>query len=522
MYKWFMAWRYLHTKLIAIFAVLGVTLCVAMVLVVMSVMGGFLDTIKERSRGLLSDIVMDNTTLQGWPFYEEFARRLKDNLPEVVKTSTPVIYNYGIFRVPSSSYTKPTQVVGIRFNEYGKVNDFNSGLHYEHYYPGTTHLGIQKQPVAGYAESGRFTLPREFQEANDRWREMETDAEAIADYDKEPFVPEPFAGRRVFAVRPEGPGYLEPGHQGVIVGCDLLNKRRPDGNFERAFARGLTMALTLMPITVKGNLKAEGAVKMPLRYADDSRTGVYEVDSKCVYVDFDVLQHKLAMDPQELVDGGSSAPRTTQLLIALKEGVSLLEGRERITNEWERFLADLPAEPTETELHLLSYVDVQTWEDLQKPFITAVEKEKVLVTILFSLISGIAVVLIGCIFYMIVQKKTRDIGVLKALGATGPGVAGLFIIYAAVVGLVGSILGTTIGATFVYYINDIQDWLISINPQLQVWSPEVYTFDEIPNVVKGADAVWISIVAVLSSVVGSLIPAALAGLVWPVDALRYE
>ena len=48
MYKWFLAWRYLHTKLIAFFGIASVMLCVAMVLVVMSVMGGFLDTIRAR------------------------------------------------------------------------------------------------------------------------------------------------------------------------------------------------------------------------------------------------------------------------------------------------------------------------------------------------------------------------------------------------------------------------------------------------------------------------------------------
>jgi lipoprotein-releasing system permease protein len=123
---------------------------------------------------------------------------------------------------------------------------------------------------------------------------------------------------------------------------------------------------------------------------------------------------------------------------------------------------------------------------------------------------------------MIVQKKTRDIGVLKALGASGPGIAGLFIVYAATVGVVGSLLGTTIGAAFVWKINEIQDFLISINPQLRVWDPSVYTFDRIPNVVKSVNVMTIGIVAVLASMAGSVIPATLAGRVWPVEALRYE
>ena len=80
MYKWFFAWRYLNTKLIAFFGIASVMLCVAMVLVVMSVMGGFLDTIRERSRGLLSEIVLDCGTAQGFPYYEEFQDYLNKEL----------------------------------------------------------------------------------------------------------------------------------------------------------------------------------------------------------------------------------------------------------------------------------------------------------------------------------------------------------------------------------------------------------------------------------------------------------
>ena len=59
MYKWYLASKYLRTKLIALFGIGAVMLCVAMVLVVMSVMGGFLDTIRARSRGLHSEVVLE-------------------------------------------------------------------------------------------------------------------------------------------------------------------------------------------------------------------------------------------------------------------------------------------------------------------------------------------------------------------------------------------------------------------------------------------------------------------------------
>ena len=524
MYKWFMAWRYLYTKLIAIFAVLGVALCVAMVLVVLSVMGGFLDTMKERSRGLLADVILDAGTLQGWPFYQEFAEHLKTKLPGDVKLATPVVHNYGIFRVPDSTYTKPARVVGIRLGEYSQVNTFGEGLHYDTFFPGTTHLGKQKQPVAGFDDRGVPALPDDLREANALWRQQrkaEGDLDAIAEYDKAPFSLFPLSGDRVFDWG-DVPGYAGREFDGVIVGCDLLNQRKADGSFERPYPRGMTMALTLMPLTQRGNPASELAVKLPLRYADDSRTGVYEIDSACVYVGFDALQHVLAMDAQPLVDGGQSKPRTTQLLITLNDGVDLVSARNRIEDAWIEFLVSLGNKPTEMERRLLGFVEVQTWEDMQRTFIIALEKEKILMTILFGLISVVAVVLIGCIFYMIVQKKTRDIGVLKSLGASGPGVAGMFILYGAAVGVVGAALGTGIGTVFVWYINDIQNFLTNLDPNLRVWSPEVYTFDRIPNVVKSSEAMWIGSIAILASMLGSLVPAILAARVWPVKALRYE
>jgi lipoprotein-releasing system permease protein len=171
---------------------------------------------------------------------------------------------------------------------------------------------------------------------------------------------------------------------------------------------------------------------------------------------------------------------------------------------------------------LLAKVKIETWEQRQVQFIAAVEKEKVLVTILFALISLVAVVLIGCIFYMIVEKKTKDIGIVKSVGATSRGVAGIFIGYGAAVGVVGAFLGTVSAIIFVRYINEIQGLLAKLNPKLRVWSPEVYTFDRIPNVVKFQEAGVIVLIAIIAAMLGALLPAVLAARIWPVDALRYE
>lgn len=530
MYKWFLAWRYLHTKMVAVFGIAAVTLCVALVIVVLSVMGGFLDTIKARSRGLHSEIVLENGILQGFPLYGEFGAFVAAELPEVVRAWSPVVYSYAIFRVPATSMTKPARVLGIRLNEYVQFNDFAKGLNYERYYPGTTRLDPQAMPVAGQDAEGRLTLPEEYLEANARWHARETDQEKLREYERSPFevsyaprIVSPTNGERVFQVDSRPPGYVGEEYHGVIVGCDLLFDRRADGNFDRYLAKGSDIALTVLPLTPAGNFLGEKPSALKLRYVDDSRTGIFEIDDMTVYVDFDMLQRQLAMDPQDLLDGGQTKARANQLLIGLKEGVDLDAAAGLIAEAWAKFYASIPDDAlTEADRRALDFVSVYTWEDLQRPLIAAVEKEKVLVTFLFGLISLVAIVLIGLIFYMIVEKKTKDIGILKAIGASPRGVATMFILYAAAVGIAGAILGTLIGSVFVWNINDIQDLLASLNPQLRVWSPEIYSFDRIPEEVKRADALWVASIAVLSSMVGAVIPAILAGRVWPVAALRYE
>jgi len=473
--------------------------------------------------------VLDSGTLQGVPYYDEFGVYLKEKHPGMVSIVTPVLYTYGIFRVPVTTWTKPARVLGIRLDDYVKVNDFHAGLHYDRYFPGTTRLNPQRMPVAGTDKSGELRLPAELEAANATWRAQEPDPKAIASYDANPYryasypnLLPPMVGERVYAAHAGPPGYEGAEHSGIIVGCDLLNERRTDGNFDRHLARGAPVALTLMPLSRTGTAIGEPPIRLPMRYVDDSRTGIYEIDSLCVYVDFDMLQVKLGMDPQPLVSGGMTPARANQLLIGLNDGIDIDAARDQIEQAWTGFQTSMLDTISHVDARAMSLAGVYTWEDMQRSFITAVEKEKVLVTFLFTLISMVAMVLVGCIFYMIVEKKTKDIGILKSLGASGRGIASIFLIYAAAVGVVGSVLGTTLGTTVVWYINDIQDLLAALNPQLRVWSPDVYSFDKIPNVVKQSDAIWVASIAVLSSMIGALIPSWIAAHVWPVAVLRYE
>ena len=107
-------------------------------------------------------------------------------------------------------------------------------------------------------------------------------------------------------------------------------------------------------------------------------------------------------------------------------------------------------------------------------------------------------------------------------GGSSTGVASVFVLYGAAVGITGSLLGAVLGVLFVTYINEIQDFLIQLNPAWRVWDLQVYSFDRIPNEVNPLDAIVVVLVAIVASTFGSVAAAWRAGTMHPVEAIRHE
>jgi len=164
---------------------------------------------------------------------------------------------------------------------------------------------------------------------------------------------------------------------------------------------------------------------------------------------------------------------------------------------------------------------IQTWREKQHVWIDAITNEKLLTVFLFSIISIVAIFLVFCIFYMIVMEKTKDIGIIKSVGATSSGVAAIFLGYGLAIGLVGSLLGLLCSYLIVHNINELHAMLGQLFG-VQIWNPEVYLFDKIPNTMSWTDIAVIVPVAVVSSVLGALLPAFRAARMHPVESLRWE
>jgi lipoprotein-releasing system permease protein len=164
---------------------------------------------------------------------------------------------------------------------------------------------------------------------------------------------------------------------------------------------------------------------------------------------------------------------------------------------------------------------VRTWETKQGPLLAAVEVESAILNVLLFLIIAVAGFGILAIFFMIVVEKTRDIGILKALGASSGGVMSIFLSYGLALGLVGAGVGVFTGLLFVKHINTIEKWVTWLTGR-KVFDQTIYYFPEIPTSVQTSMVVWVAIGATGIAVLASILPALRASRLDPVEALRYE
>jgi lipoprotein-releasing system permease protein len=147
--------------------------------------------------------------------------------------------------------------------------------------------------------------------------------------------------------------------------------------------------------------------------------------------------------------------------------------------------------------------------------------EKSVLNLLLFLIIAVAGFGILAIFFMIVVEKTKDIGILKALGASRRGIMGIFLSYGLSLGIVGSGMGMFLGLLFVWNINSIRTTLESLTGE-KVFDPSIYYFYKIPTIVEPFTVAWIVGGAMLIAVLASILPAIRAAKLHPVEALRYE
>ena len=163
----------------------------------------------------------------------------------------------------------------------------------------------------------------------------------------------------------------------------------------------------------------------------------------------------------------------------------------------------------------------ETWIDMNRQFFEAVRLEKsVMFFILFFIVIVAAFGIMSTLITVTVQKR-REIGILKALGASISQIIWVFLGQGTVTGLIGTGAGLGLGMTLVRYRNEFSHWLAN-TLHIEIFPRQVYTFSEIPAEVVPRDVWIICVGAFLICSVAALIPAYFAARLDPVKALRYE
>jgi len=164
---------------------------------------------------------------------------------------------------------------------------------------------------------------------------------------------------------------------------------------------------------------------------------------------------------------------------------------------------------------------VKTWEEFRKELLGAIRNERALMGIMLSLVLLVAGFTIFAILSMMVTEKRRDIGILTALGATPKGVMELFLLIGFWDALLGATTGAVAGTLLALRIDPIERWLSSTFG-VQIFDRSVYLFDHIPSVVEPLRLALIVLGAFACALGFAAVPAWKAASLDPLDALRYE
>jgi lipoprotein-releasing system permease protein len=519
MYQLLLTRRYLLSKVMPLLASLGVMLCAGVVLVTWSVMGGFLTMLINTGRTMTGDVTI-RWPGTGFPHYEDLVARLERD--PLVEAASPAIEAFGMITLPDGS-TKGVMVKGVEGVGYARVTRYRDILWWR---------PIDK-PLP--KDTGRDD-PRLGPIGGTTWQ-------AILD--------------QGLTLTREGPsGQAEPA---VVPGLHVMrmSRRRSAGYYvplivTRKAADGTLedveqfmpldgqVTLTVLPIDSKGRPREAYSRVLPV--ANEFQSGVFEYDSNVVLVNLSAAQQMLKMNAAQRLAEGGQAPtpppsgesfagesvqplvtdpaRVTDVLVrgrgAMSGSAEAVALRRRVERVYGEFAA-----AHEGKVPHPGDVLILTWEEQNATFINAVKNEISLLLGLFAFVSMTVVFLVIAIFWSMVREKTMDIGVLRAVGATRAGVAGVWIAYGTAIGVVGSALGLCLSYLIVLNINPIHDWLgEALN--IVVWDPQVYYFVRIPSRVDPLHAGVVFAGGVTSCALGAIIPALRAALMDPVRALRND
>jgi lipoprotein-releasing system permease protein len=259
---------------------------------------------------------------------------------------------------------------------------------------------------------------------------------------------------------------------GILIGRDLAN------------ALGASVGETVTIITQQGTLSPFGIQPRPRRFqvAGIFRLGLLEFDAAYGYVSLEAAARL----------GGEAVDH-------LELKVTDLYAAPAIADEIPRMLG-------------ADYM-TQDWGDLNRPLYSALWLEKIAMGIGIGLIVGVAALNIIASLVLLVMEKTRDIAILKTMGASARSVMVIFLLQGLIIGVLGTLVGAAAGVAISETLDRYR--VISI-------ASDVYQITYLPFRVKVWDLTLVIIGAVVVCFAATLYPSRQAAKLDPAQALRYE
>ena len=530
MYKLLLCVRYLRTRYIALASIISVMLGVATMIVVNSVMAGFTSEMRERLHNFLADIVIESRTMEGIDHTDRQLAAVKAAAGEYIEAMTATIDVPGMimFEDPYNGKTITAQVMiqGIDPESKGRVGPLRDYL--GSYNPEIENgvvireaLRSRKEPLsweltesaARYRDEMKRQASLEIRGAfedesppirstpsEDRKNDESPDFDGVAVGTGDAAADQPPLPQDIFLQDPlvnppESQIQTSAYPARVYLGEGIVSFQAQDpdtGKLHKVMLVQPGDDIILSTVTVG---RPTEIVKMNATVVDSFRSGMNEYDTSVVLMNIKELQKNRGMHLDDAI---------TSIHIRLKN-----------YDDAQKAIAALQgAFPP-------GLVTIKTWEEKQGLLLSAVEVETAILNVLLFLIITVAGFGILAIFYMIVVEKTRDIGILKSLGASSNGVMSIFLYYGLGLGIVGSSAGVVLGLLFVRYINQIEDGLSWVTGR-KVFDEKIYYFFEIPTYVNPVMVLSVALGAIGIAVLASILPARRAARLHPVRALRFE
>jgi lipoprotein-releasing system permease protein len=210
-------------------------------------------------------------------------------------------------------------------------------------------------------------------------------------------------------------------------------------------------------------------------------------------------------------------------LVHVADAARLMSLGDRVSQI--RFLTDdvmaAPAVSASLQEHLGSNFSTSDWTIENESYFRAIRLEKMMMSLLLSLIIGVAAFNIVASLVMVVTDKTNDIAILRTLGMGPANVVRIFFIQGAAIGWLGVFVGVVLGVLLATFVPTIVPLLESAFG-FQVMPGDVYYVSAIPSILEAEDVGVIALAAFVLTSLATLYPARRAANVDPAIALRYE